>query len=265
MFPAILAIFIHFSGDRACIKDYVFIEAGLNYGDREKTVMKIISKSLRTAMCIYGYLDTKEAEIIFASPKINKRILQDMEPCIEDMQMLMDQLNFNFRFRVIANHDFRDLVLHPLLMVSTGVADTGELFLRSYQMLQMFSDPAATVSTEQQNKKNVLIEQGNRNTFEELKIGKLAQIVMRQILESGTLSEKELLNLQDKVYSKQAFNLHFPLLVKGSTDFDRVRYYKEPVIIRETPYFLCSQWSERSPNNRQLLLKWIERHESKND
>ena len=27
MFPAVFAIFIHFPGDRACIKDYVFIEA----------------------------------------------------------------------------------------------------------------------------------------------------------------------------------------------------------------------------------------------
>lgn len=26
MFPAVFAIFIHFSGDRACIKDYVFID-----------------------------------------------------------------------------------------------------------------------------------------------------------------------------------------------------------------------------------------------
>ena len=32
MFPAVFAIFIHFSGDRACIKDYVFIDLAYNTG-----------------------------------------------------------------------------------------------------------------------------------------------------------------------------------------------------------------------------------------
>ena len=33
MFPAVFAIFIHFSGDRACIKDYVFIDPPYNTGN----------------------------------------------------------------------------------------------------------------------------------------------------------------------------------------------------------------------------------------
>ena len=32
MFPAVFAIFIHFSGDRACIKDYVFIDGACGTG-----------------------------------------------------------------------------------------------------------------------------------------------------------------------------------------------------------------------------------------
>ncbi len=32
MFPAVFAIFIHFSGDRACIKDYVFIDPDCGTG-----------------------------------------------------------------------------------------------------------------------------------------------------------------------------------------------------------------------------------------
>ena len=32
MFPAVFAIFLHFSGDRACIKDYVFIDPPYNTG-----------------------------------------------------------------------------------------------------------------------------------------------------------------------------------------------------------------------------------------
>lgn len=120
--------------------DVAFHENGLNYGDRQTTVMKIINKCLRTAMCVYGYLDTKDAEIIFASPKINRAILNDVIPCIADAQSIMDKLGYGFRFRIIANDDFLDLVLNPVLLVSGGVADTNELFLRSYQMLCMFNE-----------------------------------------------------------------------------------------------------------------------------
>ena len=33
MFPAVFAIFIHFAGDRACIKDYVFIDPACGSGN----------------------------------------------------------------------------------------------------------------------------------------------------------------------------------------------------------------------------------------
>ena len=33
LFPAVFAIFIHFSGDRACIKDYVFIDPACGSGN----------------------------------------------------------------------------------------------------------------------------------------------------------------------------------------------------------------------------------------
>lgn len=48
--------------------DVAFHEAGVNYGDRDTTIKKIITKCLRTAMCIYGYLDAREAEVIIGNP-----------------------------------------------------------------------------------------------------------------------------------------------------------------------------------------------------
>jgi len=237
--------------------DVAFHESGLNYGDRPKTVMKILAKSLRTAMCIYGYFDTKDAEIIFAAPKINKRVMTDLAPCIVDMQEQMNQLGYYFRFRVIANKDFRDVVLEPILMVSHGVADTTELFLRSYQMIQMFDEKSAS---KEKNK----YATGSADAYAELKIGKLAQIVLRGILESGSVSEVEIMSMQDKEYSKKTFGIDFPLLVKMDgvyNDLDRVRYYKDPVVINNETYLMCSQWAESPANNdRPYLVKWIEEH-----
>lgn len=118
--------------------DVAFHESGLNYGSRQETVMKIINKSIRTSMCMYGYMDIRDAEIVFASPKIHKAIMDDVVPCIEDLQRLMDSLGYSFKYSLIANDSFQNDILQPTLSVSEGVADTNELFLRSYQMLKMF-------------------------------------------------------------------------------------------------------------------------------
>ena len=89
--------------------DVAFHEAGLNYGDREITVCKIITKCLRTALCLYGYLGSKDAEIIFATPKIHNKALNDLLPCIEDLQRIVNEYSLDFRFRIIVNNDFFNL------------------------------------------------------------------------------------------------------------------------------------------------------------
>ena len=235
--------------------DVAFHGAGLNYGDRVSTIQKIIRKYLRTAMCIYGYLDTRDAEIIFASPKINRSVLEGVLPCIEDIQNIMDSLHFHFRFRLFANKDFRDKVLLPILKVSNGVADTNELFIRSYQMVQMF-DGYSDVQPISEGVFSV-----NDDAYAELKIGKVAQLVLRPILENGSVSDEEIQKLQDKEYSKEAFNLNFPLLVREDGEYERVRYYRDPITIGGVKYMLCSQWAENQGNNdRPYLMKWIKGH-----
>ena len=118
--------------------DVAFHEGGLSYGDRRSTVMKVIAKMLRTAMCIYGYFDTKDADIIFASPKVNYSILIDLKPCIEDVQKLMTGMGFEYEFRLVVNKDFETEILNPVLSLSDKIADESELFLRGYKMIQMY-------------------------------------------------------------------------------------------------------------------------------
>ncbi|MBQ7736426.1 MAG: hypothetical protein IJT62_01160 [Oscillospiraceae bacterium] len=243
--------------------DVAFHEAGLNYGTREATIKKIIAKSLRTAMCIYGYLDAREAEIIFASPKIHKSVLDGVAPCLADMQRIMDDLGFRFLFRIIANDDFRDKVLVPILKASNGVADTNELFIRSYQMMQMFEKkavspgkPVKPATSETQTPKEA------EDTYSEMKIGKVAQLVMRPILESGRVSADEIVRLQSKEYSYDVLNLNFPLLVRTDAEYDKARYYSEPLHINGAEYVMCSQWIERPENNdRPYLMSWIREHQ----
>lgn len=245
--------------------DVAFHESGLNYGSRDETVMKVIAKTVRTAMCLWGYMECKDAEIVFASPKITPSILGDIIPCIEDINDIFLDNGYQFRARVIANEDFNDVVLQPILMVSDGIADTSELFLRAYQMLNMFEPKKATsmvarkVRATRGSSPMPLVDESK---YQELKIGKIARVVLRKILEDDKISKDDLLLLQQEEYSKKTFHIQYPLLVKEDAEYDTIRYYTQPLHIYGETYFLCSQWFETAANNdRPYLIKWIEEHE----
>lgn len=237
--------------------DVAFHEFGLNYGSRAETVRRIIAKCARTAMCLYGYMDTISGEIIFASPKIGLSILNDLTPCIDDLNLILQKHNLNFQVRVIANEDFNNSVLQPILLVSDGIADTSELFIRGYQMYSMFAPTIRKRHTRAVVAKRPAIV--NSDIYRELKIGQLAQKVLKPMLEAGIATVEEIELMQTAEYSKSTFDLGYPLLVSINSDFDPVRYYSQPLWIRGKEYKMCSQWFEVPANNdRPYLLKWIE-------
>ena len=249
--------------------DVAFHEAGLNYGTREETVLKVIAKSIRTAFCLYGYFDAKEGDIVFASPKINKAILNDIEPLIEYINKFFEDRGFFFNIRVICNEEFEERILKPILLVSGNVADTSELFMRAYQLFAMFANTkmksvqTAAPTRNATVKSNAPKMEYSEDSYSELKVGKLAQTVLVSILESGTVSDEEIALLQTFEYSKKTFDLQFPLLVLQGVDFPKMRYYSKPITIKGNTYHLCSQWYEVSANNdRPFLLNWIEKHSS---
>ena len=120
--------------------DVAFHEQGLQYGSRIETVLKVLAKWIRTAFCLYGYFGVKEAEIVFAAPKVSKLVVQDLVPFLEYLNDFFAQKGFRFHVQLICNASFRDEVLHKTLEASEGVADTSELFMRGCQMLNMFDN-----------------------------------------------------------------------------------------------------------------------------
>lgn len=55
-------------------------------------------------------------------------------------------------------------------------------------------------------------------------------------------------------------------LVLASDEFESVRYYAKPLVIRGVQYRLCSQWYEVPANNdRPFLLAWLEKHQAISD
>lgn len=159
--------------------DVAFHEAGLNYGSRDTTVMKVLEKCARQLLPARIFIDQGSRDY-FASPKINPAVLSDLTPCIAEMNELFANSGYDFTFRIIANEEYNDLVLKPILLVSDGVADTSELFLRSYQMYKMFSDAKTTAKRTKSDTSTIKAESmeydyTDADVYQELKIGQLAQ------------------------------------------------------------------------------------------
>ena len=251
-------------GNKIYAIDVAFHEGGLNYGDKATTIMKVIEKCVRTAFCLYGYMDVKDSEIIFASPKINPAILKELEPYFSELNDLFTDNGFDFIFCLLANEDFNGQVLQPILRASKNIADTAELFLRSYQLFTLFNrnfiqhDSGTTVAT-------IEDEYLDSDAYCELKVGQLAQRVLGKMLRDGCVSDSEIISMQSSDYSKKIFDLQYPLLVKADHHFEKERYYAKPISIKEDLYYMCSQWYETPANNdRPYLLKWIGKHQKSN-
>jgi len=251
------------SGAEVYAVDVAFHKDGLLYGGgRQDTVMVILKKLIRTALCMTGYFGVDGGEIIFASPKIHNAVLNDLEPCVAELNALFTENNYKFIARIIANDDFNEHVLAPILIASPDVSDTSELFMRGFQLVNMFGGERRvsrkrTVKTADNNADSN-DEVVSTDALSEFKIGKIAQTLLRKELENGKVSDDEIKSMQTREYSKTAFDLNYPLLVAEGSEFDSVRYYSKPLVINGKQYYLCSQWFEVPANNdRPFLLAWL--------
>ncbi len=250
--------------------DVAFHESGLNYGLRDETVSRVIKKCIRTALCIHGYYNINKATIIFASPKINPGIYKDIIATVDDMLFAMKEADLDFDIRIIANEDFSDKILEPLLNVLDGVADTSELFMRSLQMYNLFAAKPQKATINKQVTKRISTELKPINYngidgIEEMKIGVVVRTILRRILESGTVTPDEIEKMQTKEYSKLTFDIQYPLLKKLDyiNEQSPLRYYSSPIEIFGEKYFLCSEWFEVPANNdRPYLEKWLIGHQN---
>ena len=96
----------------------------------------------RSALILYAYFATKKGDIIFAAPKINKSCYEPLFKRIQEIEEFMRAKGFEYKFTLITNKDFKTIV-NSVTELSDDIADTSELFLRSYQLYhasQKFSD-----------------------------------------------------------------------------------------------------------------------------
>jgi len=253
--------------DRWYAVEVAFHENGVNYGGKYKTAAKIAAKLFRSAIGLYCYMNVRDGEISFATPKADESYRQQILPAVEMVSQFFNQNDFGYSFRFLSDAEFSHEILNPVLGLVDEVSDTAELFLRAVQLNAMFSE-SMNIGQEVLLG-NPLAAGGNTGAnFQvngehdgEIKVGRLAQTVMRDILEDME-DPAELADLLDLGCSHEAFGLNYPVLVPIAGQFDHERYYSAPLTICGSEYRLCNQWR---PRNRASLEAWIAAHEPNED
>ena len=101
-----------------------------------------------------------------------------------------------------------------------------------------------------------------KRTVDGMKIGQYVQYQMRRIYEENLLTEEELKNLQDKMYSKAVFDQNFEILRGVDEDITssdgRYRYYVKEKFFGK--YALTSQWVE---HHWEPFLRWLDKIDKK--
>jgi len=238
--------------------DIAFHENGLNYGSNDETVARVIKKMIRTAMVIYGYFNLRKGNIIFASPKIGNNIYAPLARYVDELNEFMEKLGFQFYFKIYGNERFKEKIFYPVINLSSSVADTSELFMRSIQMYNMFGETSAS--------KNVLEEiPHDFKGSDEVKIGLLVRTTIKQLAKENSIPHDEVEKLLNSEYSRNTFNLGYPFLKRITPDVDMqvqrqvneyYRYWVDEITIFGNKYYVCKEWYEQ---NRNKFVTWLEK------
>lgn len=237
-----------------CAVDVAFHENGLNYGSKQETILKVVAKCIRTAFCLYAYFNTKEGDVIFASPFVSNGIQTEVEKHLNDLNFYFNSKGLSFKVQLICNDEFNKQILDPVLVTCKGAADTSELFARAYKLIDMFVNKKhrsskVTVSP-------VAATSPAAGAYTHMKPGIIANSVVRNILQTVSIPAKELAELQDPACCAKVLGLRYALLVDNRTT-NRDRYYATPVTIAGKDYYICNDWYE---NKKHLLIDWIDAH-----
>jgi len=129
---------LSFYDNRLYFIDVAFHLGGLNYGDKLTTAMRVYKKLVRSALIAKRYFPDQTSSIYFVSPFTNANVCSELDVVKDKLQEISandEKINFDF---VLTRSEFKSEVMEPLLSLGNGVADTSELFLRSWQLIEPF-------------------------------------------------------------------------------------------------------------------------------
>lgn len=249
--------------------DSAFHENGLQYGDFEETVARVLKKLVRSAFVCRAYFRTQQLHLVFATPKMHavtrKAIEQHLATLVSSLLARWALSPGDIRLRVVANEDFAKEILQPVLRCAGTVADTSELFLRAQQLLVL----CGTIPSEREIQPRPSNPE-RRESGE--KIGVHVRLTMDKLAKSGRLTPEVITNLLNTQYCKMTFNIGYALLKKvdpqtclnrqRTDDRGYARFWKAPIAVGGEQFLMCSQWF---PWQRGPFDTWVRQLADDND
>jgi hypothetical protein len=237
------------AGIAAVAVDSAFHENGIQYGDLKETVGRILKKMIRTAFALEAYFDLHQADIIFATPKMHNAVRDALQGCWPDLQLILADCGGlaaeRLRLRIVANGDFVEQIIQPVLDRMDEVADTSELFLRAQQLVRF-----CEVTSRRRMSQRPISAQPEGDS--EIKIGAHVRQTLARLASAGRLTPKTVNELSDRLHCKTTFGLNHaflqkvqpdaPLHTQGIDENGYSRFWRDPLEIDGARFLVCSQW-----------------------
>lgn len=128
--------------------DIAYHEGGLRYGSTEEAKARIMKKFVRSYLAVLRYFSSsfsgpspeeERCEIIFASPKVVGERDESIREYFNELKALLgaELKGDKVVLKYISNDEFKEQILDPTIEAGEEDADTNELFLRSYKLLNL--------------------------------------------------------------------------------------------------------------------------------
>lgn len=185
---------------------------------------------------------------------------------VDDINGVLQNMGLEYDVYILANESFNNEILLPVTQVANNVSDTSELFMRGFQLFNLFDKrqiKSISIPKEPKIRQEKIAQSADDiiSGYENLKVAEIARTALPPILESGRIPAEIIALMQTKEYSKENFDLQYPLLAKKSQYTTRsVRYMAKPILnVFGEEYYLCSEWFKKpaANNDRPYLLRWI--------
>ena len=100
---------------------------------------------------------------------------------------------------------------------------------------------------------------GDRTYLETLPVGKIANVVLRGIIKSGVITgaikQNDIADFKDATWTKNIFNVQFPLLSESRDVISGgCRYYQGEICCYDEKLYLTNYWKD---SNKDRLIDWI--------
>jgi hypothetical protein len=199
---------------------------------------------IKTAMLTYAYYNSSKATVILASPNVNNSVHESLLKVAKFLNEVFRLYGFQFTFKIYVNDFFNKNISIPLNH-------------QTYSINTIQRDSVHESLTWKERKSTATQNYLRKITVSEdqVKIGILVRREIERFSKSNMLSDTMIQNLLDETYSKETFNLNYPILkkfVKGLPISEQRyisgygRYWVKIYIINGGKYLLCNSWYERN-------------------